>query len=122
MGSLTGEGFYFLTSSLYYFRAGAGPVNRFVGVELVSQSDRSMLQALSMTVNQIFVIITTFAILPLYNVIDSFAFIALFVVPSIGCLAYLYFKLPETKNRPIDEIVQDLCGKEQSNLKGVDKF
>ena len=97
-------------------------MNRFVGVELVSQSERSILQAVSMTVNQVFVIITTFAILPLYDVMNSFSFMVLFVIPSIGCLLYLYFKLPETKNRPIDEIVQELCGKKETNHRDIEKF
>uniref|UniRef100_A0AC34R194 Major facilitator superfamily (MFS) profile domain-containing protein n=1 Tax=Panagrolaimus sp. JU765 TaxID=591449 RepID=A0AC34R194_9BILA len=92
----------------FTFGAGAGPVNQIVGVELVTQKDKSLLQAVSQTGNQFAVIIITGALMPLFELIRSITFIILFVIPSTISLVYLYFKMPETRDRSLNEITKDL--------------
>uniref|UniRef100_A0AC34FQ35 Major facilitator superfamily (MFS) profile domain-containing protein n=1 Tax=Panagrolaimus sp. ES5 TaxID=591445 RepID=A0AC34FQ35_9BILA len=92
----------------FSYGAGAGPTSRFISGELVAQNFRSRVQACTVSINQIVVIASTFAILPLFKVIHAWSFVVLFVIPSIGSLIILFWKLPETKNRPIDDIVKEL--------------
>lgn len=99
---------YIISQFKPYFSAGAGPTSRFISGELVAQNFRSRVQACTVSINQIVVIASTFAILPLFKVIHAWSFVVLFVIPSIGSLIILFWKLPETKNRPIDDIVKEL--------------
>uniref|UniRef100_A0AC35F0G3 Major facilitator superfamily (MFS) profile domain-containing protein n=1 Tax=Panagrolaimus sp. PS1159 TaxID=55785 RepID=A0AC35F0G3_9BILA len=92
----------------FSYGAGAGPTSRFISGELVAQNVRSKVQACTVSINQIVVIASTFAILPLFKVIHAWSFVVLFVIPSIGSLIILFWKLPETKNRPIEDIVKEL--------------
>ena len=57
------------------------------------------------------VVITTFTLLPLYNVVGSFAFLILYSGPCCLAIMYLFRFLPETKGKEIHEIVHKLKGK-----------
>lgn len=92
------------------FRAGVGPVSWILCTELVPQRHRSLIQSLCYSINTIMVVISTFAVLPLYSVVGAYAFLILYIVPSAGCIIYLYKNLPETMGREIYEIVADLKG------------
>uniref|UniRef100_A0A914QEW9 Major facilitator superfamily (MFS) profile domain-containing protein n=1 Tax=Panagrolaimus davidi TaxID=227884 RepID=A0A914QEW9_9BILA len=92
----------------FSYGAGAGPTSRFISGELVAQNVRSKVQACTVSINQIVVIASTFAILPLFKIMHAWSFVVLFVIPSIGSLIILFWKLPETKNRPIEDIVKEL--------------
>jgi len=50
----------------------------------------------------------TLITLPLYDVIDSYTIIVLFVIPPSLCLFALYRLLPETKDRDIQDIITQL--------------
>uniref|UniRef100_A0A7E4WCQ7 MFS domain-containing protein n=1 Tax=Panagrellus redivivus TaxID=6233 RepID=A0A7E4WCQ7_PANRE len=90
---------------------GVGPITWFLSSELVPQRHRSLVQSVCYAINTIMVIISTFTILPLFEVIDAYAFLALYVIPSVISIVVLFFQLPETKGREIHEIVAELKGK-----------
>lgn len=98
----------FWTILYKFFRAGVGPVSRFLSTELVSQRYRSKVQAICLAINQIAVIATSFAVLPLFKAIHAYGFVVLYVIPSIISLIFLYIYLPETKGKPTHEIVEEL--------------
>uniref|UniRef100_A0A915A5M2 Major facilitator superfamily (MFS) profile domain-containing protein n=2 Tax=Parascaris univalens TaxID=6257 RepID=A0A915A5M2_PARUN len=94
----------------FIYGAGVGPVSWILCTELVPQRHRSLVQSLCYSINTIMVVISTFAVLPLYSVVGAYAFLILYIVPSAGCISYLYKNLPETMGREIYEIVADLKG------------
>ncbi|KAK6037796.1 hypothetical protein COOONC_24699 [Cooperia oncophora] len=53
----------------------------------------------------------TFATLPAFTAIKSWAFIPLFIIPSIFSLIYLYFNMPETVGREVHDIVEELMAR-----------
>ncbi|KAK0394435.1 hypothetical protein QR680_000734 [Steinernema hermaphroditum] len=95
----------------YTYGCGVGPISWFLSSELVPQRHRSLVQSLCYAINTLMVVITTFTVLPLYNVIGAYAFIPLYIIPSTCSLIYLFMYLPETKSREIHEIVNELKGK-----------
>uniref|UniRef100_A0A0N5AFZ1 MFS domain-containing protein n=1 Tax=Syphacia muris TaxID=451379 RepID=A0A0N5AFZ1_9BILA len=90
------------------FRMGVGPLSWILSSELVPQRHRSLVQSFCYSVNTIMVVISTFAVLPLYDVINSYAFLILYIVPSTISIIYLYRNLPETSNREVFDVVEDL--------------
>uniref|UniRef100_A0A7E4ZRN4 MFS domain-containing protein n=1 Tax=Panagrellus redivivus TaxID=6233 RepID=A0A7E4ZRN4_PANRE len=85
-----------------------GPIAWFLTSELVPIDHRALAQAIALTVNQLIAMCLTFVTLPLYNIIGSFTLFVLYVIPGVGVLIILWFRLPETKNRDISEVVADL--------------
>ena len=57
------------------------------------------------------VVISTFVILPLYEKINSFAFLVLYIAPSTYSIFYMIRFLPETSKREVFDIVEDLKGR-----------
>ncbi|CAI4228583.1 unnamed protein product [Auanema sp. JU1783] len=90
------------------YGVGLGPIAYFLTSELVQQQYRSLIQSIVYAFNAILGLIVSTATLPLYNVMGAYCFIPLFIVPSILCLVYLYYYLPETKDREIHDIVQGM--------------
>lgn len=90
------------------FRAALGPIAYFITSELTPQQYRATTQSIALAADSIFNFIFSFATLPIYESIGVWSFIPLFIVPSTFCLIYLFFALPETKNREIHEILLDL--------------
>ena len=46
---------------------------------------------------------------PLYDLWGAWSILPLYTGPSIACTAYMYWYLPETQGRDIDDIVADLA-------------
>lgn len=58
--------------------------------------------------NTVIIFAFSFVTLPLYRLIDVWAFIPLFIIPSTLSLIYLAMEMPETRGREIHEIVEQL--------------
>lgn len=86
------------------FNMGVGPIAWFISSELMPLSARSIGASVSVTVNWIVALITSFAFDPLNEAIQAWSFL-LFIIPLIPCLVYMWMKVPETKNKHIDEIM-----------------
>lgn len=76
-----------------------------------------MSQSIALSFNQLAALALTFVTLPLYNYIQSWALVPLFIIPMIICLIFLYFNLPETKDRDIREVIADLKKKKKESRK-----
>lgn len=63
------------------------------------------------------IVAATFTVLPLFYAIKAYAFLTLYVIPSLICLFILFKYLPETKGREIHEIVNELKGLKSNNNK-----
>jgi hypothetical protein len=48
---------------------------------------------------------------------DIWIFIPLYVIPAIGCIAYIGYVLPETKGKEIYQIVEELKETQQLDIK-----
>lgn len=51
----------------------------------------------------------SFSLLPLYRLINTWAFIILLVLPASISLVYLHFNMPETRGKEVHEIVDALA-------------
>lgn len=91
-----------------YFSFATGPIAWFITAELVPMDFRALSQSIVLSFNQFAALALTFVTLPLYNFMQSWALVPLFIIPMIFCLIFLYFYLPETKHRDISEVVADL--------------
>lgn len=85
-----------------------GPIAFFITAELVPQNFRSLVQSIVFAINTVINFVVSFATLPLYRMIDSYAFLLLFVLPSSISIVYLFFNLPETRSKEIHDIVSSL--------------
>ncbi|CAJ0573947.1 unnamed protein product, partial [Mesorhabditis spiculigera] len=101
----------------FTYGGAVGPVSWFIPAELVPQRYRSLNQSLSYAINTVSVVATTFTVIPLYNAMGSYAFLVLYTAPSVVCIIYLYFYLPETTGREIHEIVDELKGNKKKKQK-----
>lgn len=86
------------------FTMSGGHIEWFISSELMPQSARSVGASVSITVNWIVSLITSFAFDPLNEAVESWSFL-LFIIPLVPSLIYVWLKMPETKNRHIDEIM-----------------
>lgn len=86
------------------FTASGGPIAWFISSELMPQSARSVGASVSVTVNWVMALVTSFVFAPLNEAVQAWSFL-LFIIPLIPCLIYMWIKMPETKNRHIDEIM-----------------
>lgn len=60
--------------------------------------------------------------MPLYKAIGSYAFLPLFILPSIVACAVLYIWLPETKGRDIQQIINELRGFSTDEITQVNNY
>jgi hypothetical protein len=90
------------------YGAALGPIAFFITSELVPQRFRSLVQSIVFAFNTIVNFAFSFVTLPAYRWIGVWAFLPLFILPSIISLVYLFYNLPETKNFEIYEIVGQL--------------
>ena len=90
------------------YSLGPGPLPWFVITELMPHNARSAAQGLCMVAGNVVNLVLVFVALPAYEAIGAFSFLPLFVLPTAAILAFLYRRLPETKNREIGDIVKDL--------------
>uniref|UniRef100_A0AC34QFE3 Major facilitator superfamily (MFS) profile domain-containing protein n=1 Tax=Panagrolaimus sp. JU765 TaxID=591449 RepID=A0AC34QFE3_9BILA len=103
-----------LTSYLFLY-GGIGTIAWFFMTELVPQHHRTYVQAICNFVHIYIVFGLMFALDALLKAISLWAFIPLYIVPNIFCFIFLYFNMPETKNKEIYEIVRKLRG-DQKNI------
>ncbi|VDD87881.1 unnamed protein product [Enterobius vermicularis] len=93
------------------YGCGVGSLSWILSLELVPQRHRSLVQSLCYSLNTVMVVISTFVILPLYEKINSFAFLVLYIAPSTYSIFYMIRFLPETSKREVFDIVEDLKGR-----------
>lgn len=92
---------------LFVFSLGTGPMAWFISTELSAVDARDRIQALSISCQYVTCFISSLIFLPLYHNTGPFSFL-LFICPLSFCAIYLFIYLPETKNRPIEDILEDL--------------
>uniref|UniRef100_A0A8R1I2S9 MFS domain-containing protein n=1 Tax=Caenorhabditis japonica TaxID=281687 RepID=A0A8R1I2S9_CAEJA len=113
----------FICIFTFFFALGPGPLCYFINAELVGQAARSAAQSWASVIQMLsrFVLVTAF--LPMKNQLgEAWSYLILFVAPVAVSLVYLYFSLPETKNKsPLEVEVEienlpkfPLCGKSRS--------
>lgn len=93
-----------------------GPMTWFMGPELVTQKHRATVFCFCFAVCNVLIAVTNFASIPLYEYVGPLTFIPLFVIPSGIALIYLFFYLPETRNRETHRIVESMRRKSQKDL------
>uniref|UniRef100_A0A183CBC4 MFS domain-containing protein n=1 Tax=Globodera pallida TaxID=36090 RepID=A0A183CBC4_GLOPA len=87
------------------FAFGPGPICYFLSAELVEQNARSAAQGWANLCQMIGRTLLLVIFLPLRGSIGAgFAYFSLFVPPVLVALIFLFFYLPETKNRNFDEV------------------
>jgi predicted MFS family arabinose efflux permease len=92
---------------LFVFSLGLGPPAWFISTELCSLEARAKIQSAAISSQYITCFASSLLFFPIYHSVGPWSFL-LFICPLTFCALYLYFFLPETKNRPIDEILEDL--------------
>ncbi|KAI6196516.1 hypothetical protein M3Y94_01118700 [Aphelenchoides besseyi] len=88
-----------------------GPIAFFISSELVPQQFRALVQSMVFACNTILTFFFSFLTLPMYRWIGIWSFIPLFIVPNCFSLVYLFLEMPETRNREIHEIVEELSSR-----------
>uniref|UniRef100_A0A914EEE8 Major facilitator superfamily (MFS) profile domain-containing protein n=1 Tax=Acrobeloides nanus TaxID=290746 RepID=A0A914EEE8_9BILA len=87
---------------------GVGPISYFITSEITSQQHRALIQSMVFAVNTLSGFVLGLVTLPAYNWIGVWSFLPLYIIPSILCIIYLYYNLPETKGREIADILRDM--------------
>ncbi|KHJ93740.1 transporter, major facilitator family protein [Oesophagostomum dentatum] len=88
-----------------------GPVSWFVAPELVPLKHKSLVFSLCFGANNAFIAVTDFLAIVLFEKYGAIVFIALFTIPSIICLIFVYLYLPETKGKEIEGIIEEMLKK-----------
>ncbi|KIH59343.1 transporter, major facilitator family protein [Ancylostoma duodenale] len=88
-----------------------GPVSWFVAPELVPLKHKSLVFSFCFGANNIFIAITDFLAIVLFQKYGAIVFIGLFTIPSLICLIYVYMYLPESKGKEIDGIIEEMLKK-----------
>ncbi|KAE9555302.1 hypothetical protein FO519_001461 [Halicephalobus sp. NKZ332] len=92
---------------LIFFALGPGPLGYFIPSELSGQNSRSATQGWTSLTQMTSRAILLAAFLPLKLAVGSgLCYIILFIAPITAATTYLYFNLPETKNRDQKEIAE----------------
>jgi MFS family permease len=90
------------------FSIGVGPISYFITSEITSQQHRALIQSMVFAVNTLSGFVLGLVTLPAYNWIGVWSFLPLYIIPSILCIIYLYYNLPETKGREIADILREM--------------
>lgn len=98
-------GFYAYTLC---YGLGFGTVSYFIGTEFCDIEYRSTVFSVCYSLNNIVVTLTSMQAIWAFKKFGPIAFVPLFVIPCALALFYLYVQLPETRNRDIADIVEEL--------------
>uniref|UniRef100_A0A914X5R6 Major facilitator superfamily (MFS) profile domain-containing protein n=1 Tax=Plectus sambesii TaxID=2011161 RepID=A0A914X5R6_9BILA len=104
----------FITLFNFLFGCGMGPLAWFIGTELSPQYARSKVQSLGISSQYITSFLSPIIYFPLEELVGPFSFF-LFIIPLCTTAVYFYWRLPETKNREIGDIMLDLGAKSKPN-------
>merc|ERR1711973_217148 len=85
------------------FATGPGSIPWFFVTELFAQSGRPTATSIAVTVNWSANFLVGLAFVPLNRIMGAYVFI-LFMVIQLFFIIYVYFAVPETKNRTIEDI------------------
>merc|ERR1711874_91476 len=85
------------------FATGPGSIPWFFVTELFAQSGRPTATSIAVTVNWSANFLVGLAFVPLQRIMGAYVF-SLFMVIQFCFIIYVYFAVPETKNRTIDDI------------------
>merc|ERR1711990_1308249 len=85
------------------FATGPGSIPWFFVTELFAQSGRPTATSIAVTVNWSANFLVGLAFVPLQRIMGAYVFI-LFMVIQLFFIIYVYFAVPETKNRTIEDI------------------
>merc|ERR1711997_660955 len=85
------------------FATGPGSIPWFFVTELFAQSGRPTATSIAVTVNWSANFLVGLAFVPLQWIMEAYVFI-IFMVIQLCFILYVYFVVPETKNRTIDDI------------------
>ncbi|KAI6236925.1 General substrate transporter domain containing protein [Aphelenchoides besseyi] len=103
---------------LFVFSVGVGPLAWMLPSELSTLQYRARLQSISVSCQYFTCFLSSLIFLPLYRQVGSLSFL-IFIVPLGLCSLFLFMQLPESKNRSINEIVDDLQRRSLSNKKAT---
>ncbi|KAK0397703.1 hypothetical protein QR680_002228 [Steinernema hermaphroditum] len=94
---------------ILFFAIGPGPLCYFITAEMVGQNARSAGQSWASLVQMTSRSLLLAIYLPMKNAIGSpFSYLILFVAPILFSLIFFYFMLPETKNRNMKEVHEEI--------------
>ncbi|PIC19139.1 hypothetical protein B9Z55_024788 [Caenorhabditis nigoni] len=85
-----------------------GPIGWFITSELVPINFRAVSQSLVLGLNHTVALILSFLTFPLYKTAGPITLVIFFVIPGAVCILMLILYLPETKDRHINDIVEEL--------------
>ncbi|CCD71301.1 Major facilitator superfamily (MFS) profile domain-containing protein [Caenorhabditis elegans] len=85
-----------------------GPIAWFITSELVPINFRAASQSLVLALNHTVALVLAFLTFPLYKTIGPITLVIFFVIPGILCIIMLILYLPETKDKHINVIVEQL--------------
>lgn len=88
---------------------GLGPIPWMVGSEMFRQDARSKAMAFCSIVNLVATFVIAVGFEPVQKVLTNFTFI-IFIVCLIFGFFFIYFLVPETKNKTFEEVAQELAG------------
>ncbi|EFO92048.1 hypothetical protein CRE_13089 [Caenorhabditis remanei] len=103
---------YFLISTIcmfnFLFAMGPGPLSMFITGELVPQTCRSASSVWTNAIMATVRFLTLTFYLPVKNATSEFmAYAIFFIVPMVVAVLVLFFLLPETKGRSVEEIREE---------------
>ncbi|XP_072376452.1 solute carrier family 2, facilitated glucose transporter member 1-like isoform X1 [Diabrotica undecimpunctata] len=93
----------FVLTFVVMFAIGPGSIPWFLVSELFNQSARPTATSLAVCINWTANFIVGLAFLPLANLLGSYVFVIFFLLQSVF-LFFIYKKVPETKNKTLEEI------------------
>uniref|UniRef100_A0A1I8ER31 MFS domain-containing protein n=1 Tax=Wuchereria bancrofti TaxID=6293 RepID=A0A1I8ER31_WUCBA len=88
---------------LFFFSIGIGPVAWFIATELAEPYCRAQLQSLSISAQYVTCFLCPIIYLPLEELIGPFSFL-IFIIPLTITTFFIYYYMPETRNRSPEEI------------------
>uniref|UniRef100_A0A0M3HPS3 MFS domain-containing protein n=1 Tax=Ascaris lumbricoides TaxID=6252 RepID=A0A0M3HPS3_ASCLU len=103
---------------IIFFAIGPGPLCYFITAEMVGQSAKAAAQSWASFTQMSSRALVLAIYLPIANQIgQAFAYLSLFIAPTAIGLIFLYFNMPETKNKNHNEVLEAV-----TNLPSVSKI